>query len=273
MHVSSETATPDPRTGVTLRALPLAAVAGIALVSMLLPEHVVATVNLVGYAVCHRIPARSFYVAGNQLPMCARDTGMFSAALLSLVALATLRRSRASEFPPRPYAFVFVGCFVAWAIDGVNSYVLLATGHELLYTPQNWLRLATGAAMGVALSAYVAALFNQATWSRPDVEPTIGRWREVAGLAGIALAVIAAVVWRPDFLYGPIAVVSTLGVITLLTIVNGLLVLVIIKRHGLIERWCQLVPPLAVGLLLTALQIAAIDVLRAALTQHLNLPF
>jgi hypothetical protein len=41
---------------------------------------------------------------------------------------------------------VFGLCFLAWAFDGLNSYFLLATGREMLYAPQNWLRLATGAA-------------------------------------------------------------------------------------------------------------------------------
>ena len=39
----------------------------------------------VGYAVCHRIPERSFFFGYNQLPVCARDTGMFGAALMGIL--------------------------------------------------------------------------------------------------------------------------------------------------------------------------------------------
>lgn len=240
---------------------------------MLVPQQLLAPLDLIGYAVCHRIPARTFFVDGNQLPVCARDTGMFSTALISLAAFAYFLRTRASRFPARPYAAALALCFVAWAFDGVNSYFLLATGRELLYAPQNWLRLATGAAMGAALSAYVAALFNQATWAQPADAHTIGSWRGVAGLGAIALGVIATVLWRPDFLYGPIAVISALGVVSLLTIVNGLLVLIALRRHGRVERWSELALPLAAGLALTMVEIAAIVALRFALTQSLGLPY
>ena len=43
--------------------------------------------NVVGYAVCHRIPDRSFIIGGAQLPLCARDTGMFTAALATIAEL------------------------------------------------------------------------------------------------------------------------------------------------------------------------------------------
>jgi uncharacterized membrane protein len=273
MRALSNDGAPGTQTHDWLRALPIALIAGLALITLVLPDQALAALNWIGYAVCHRIPARSFFVAGNQLPVCARDTGMFSAALLGLAAFAFVLRTRASSFPPRPFAYVFAAAFLAWAFDGVNSYFMLATGRAMLYTPQNWLRLATGAAMGIALSAYVAAFFNQAEWADVDPGPTVRRWRGVGGLALIALGVIGVVLWRPDFLYGPIALVSALGVIALLTIVNGLLVLIARRRHGRVERWSELALPCAAGLALTAIEIAVIDLLRTALTQSLNLPY
>ena len=56
---------------------PLAVLAVVAALALALPGQVGELANTVGYAVCHRIPDRSFIIGGAQLPLCARDTGMF----------------------------------------------------------------------------------------------------------------------------------------------------------------------------------------------------
>jgi uncharacterized membrane protein len=40
---------------------------------------------LVGSVVCHQLPERSFHLAGAQLPVCARCTGLYVGAALGLV--------------------------------------------------------------------------------------------------------------------------------------------------------------------------------------------
>lgn len=268
---------PHPNTTTTepawLRYVPALALAALVVLTMLLPKDALRVFDWVGYAVCHRIPTRSFFIAGTQLPVCARDTGMFSAALLGLVMFAATLHTRAALFPRRPALFVFALAFGLWAFDGFNSYFLLATGRTLFYMPQNWLRLVTGALMGASLSAFVSALFNQAVWQDATNTTVAAGWRDVSKLAGVAALVIAVVLWQPDFLYGPIALVSGLGVVTLLTIVNGLLVLIVLKRHGQVQHWQQLMLPLFAGFALTLIEVIAIDLLRATLTAGMALPF
>jgi uncharacterized membrane protein len=273
MNPSARHNTPTVPEPSWLRYVPLMALAALSLIAMLLPHEVLRIFDVVGYAVCHRIPTRSFFVDGTQLPVCARDTGMFSAALLSMVMYATTLKTRASHFPRRPMVFALAAGFFLWAFDGFNSYFLLATGQTLFYMPQNWLRLVTGALMGAALSAFVVALFNQAVWQQPANTSTVSRWSDVAKLAGVAAGVIAVVLWQPDFLYGPIALISGLGAVALLTIVNGLLVLIVIRKHGQVYLWRQLLTPAIAGLVLTIIEVIAIDWLRSTLTTGLGLPF
>lgn len=258
-----------------INAWPIVALLAAVAAAVLLPTQALRMADLVGYAVCHRIPDRSFFVQGIQLPLCARDTGMFSAALLGLLSFAVIRPERVALFPRRPHLYALAAFAAAWALDGFNSYMLLARGEPLLYMPQNWLRLVTGAFMGAAVSSFVVPLFNSAVW-RPDLSasrPSVASWREVALLAGVALAVIAVVLWRPDFLYGPIALVSVLGVLLLLTVVNALLVLLLMKKESRIQRWTEMALPLMAGLMFTFTEIMAIALLRAWLTQELGLPF
>jgi uncharacterized membrane protein len=273
MNQSVSQHTPSATEPAWLRFAPLAVLAVLAFITLLLPKEALRVFDVVGNAVCHRIPARSFFIAGTQLPVCARDTGMFSAALLGLVMFAATLPTRAALFPRRPMLFALALAFALWAFDGFNSYFLLATGRTLFYMPQNWLRLVTGALMGASLSAFVAALFNQAVWRDVANTPTVARWRDVGKLAGVAALIIAVVLWQPDFLFGPIALMSGMGVVTLLTIVNGLLVLIVLRRHGQVLFWRQLVVPAIAGLTLTLIQVIAIDLLRSALTARIGLPF
>jgi uncharacterized membrane protein len=254
---------------------PVFALIVLAIVAALLPKPVIESLDVVGYAVCHRIPERSFFVSGIQLPLCARDTGMFSGALLGIVSFAVVQRKRVAQFPRKPFLFVLAAFFLIWGFDGFNSYMLLLRNQVLIYMPQNWLRLVTGAFMGITLSSFVVPLFNSAVW-KPDLtsnEASVATWRTVARLVSIAVGIIAVVLWQPDFLYGPIALLSTLGVLTLLVVVNMLLVILLMKRESRYERWGQLVLPLIAGISFTFTEILLIDLVRAALTQQFSLPY
>ena len=254
---------------------PLAVLGVIAALALALPQQVGELANVVGYAVCHRIPDRSFFVGGVQVPLCARDPGMFTAALATIVVYMVVEPRRFAIFPKLPHALVLVGLFLAWGFDGFNSYMLLATRQELIYTPQNWLRLVTGAGMGVSLGACVVALFNSAVW-KPELTsllPSVASWRDIGRLLLIAAGVIAVTLWQPAFLYGPLAAISALGAFGLLTIVNCLFVLLATKRQSAMDNWRQLQWPIAIGAFLTFNEVMLIVIARQALTASLGLPF
>jgi hypothetical protein len=170
--------------------------------------------------------------------------------------------SRAAAFPKGAVLWVLIGCFAAWGFDGVNSYALLLRREVLLYTPQNWLRLLTGAGMGATLGVCATALFNQVVWRVAHDVPVIERVTGLGPVALCALAVIGAALWRPAFLYGPLATLSGLGVIGLLTLVNSLLAMLITKRYGTFETWRAQLPFFALGLALAVGELAAIAALR-----------
>ena len=127
--------------------------------------------------------------------------------------------------------------------------------------------------MGVSLSVFVVALFNQAVWREQSLDAPIYRVSEVLRLWLLALGLIGLVLWQAPFLYGPIALGSVVGILMLLGMVNGLLVLLARGRHNRMSHWREIAPYLGIGLLLCVLEIAGIDVARSALTRSLGLPF
>ena len=64
------------------------------------PVGLLGKADAVGYAVCHRIDARSFHLGERPLPLCARCSGMYLGAMLGLT-YQVRTGWRKSGMPPR----------------------------------------------------------------------------------------------------------------------------------------------------------------------------
>ena len=226
--------------------------------------------DMVGYAVCHRIESHSFVIAGRQLPLCARCTGTFIGALLGLFGQAVvLRRRRDAEFPPALIIVILVGFTLSWAADGLNSYMQLIGGPHL-YEPKNWLRLTTGALNGLTMSALVYPVFNFTLWRRPAHTRTIRDLRDLGMLFLLEAGLVGLVLTRWDFLLYPLALLSALGVLALLTSVNSMLVVMLVQRENVAANWREAIVPLLAGFTASLIQIGVIDIVRYTLTGALS---
>ncbi len=136
--------------------------------------------RLVGYGLCHQLPQRSFFAGGHQLPVCARDTGIYLGFMASLMLMAAIDRGRRRAGFPRAWV-VAVGVLLLGAMvyDGLTSYAgLRAT--------TNALRLATGLGTGWALPLMVVPMLNSSLWTDPSAERVLGGRGETAmWLAGL----------------------------------------------------------------------------------------
>jgi uncharacterized membrane protein len=234
------------------------------------PGGLLSEMDMVGYAVCHRIPERSFVIAGRQLPLCARCTGTFIGALVGFFGQAVvLRRRRAAEFPP-PFIFaILIGFTLLWATDGINSYMTLINAPHV-YEPRNWLRLTTGAFQGLTMSAFVYPVFNFTLWRDSVPERTIRNLRELGILILLQVGLIGLVLTEWEILLYPLAMLSAVGVLTLLTSINSMIVLMLVRRENTVDTWRSSIIPLLAGLTLSLIQIGVIDLIRYALTGTLE---
>jgi uncharacterized membrane protein len=244
----------------------------ILLLYLLAPPHgLLDKADHAAYAVCHRIPERSFVLAGRPLPLCARCSGTYLAAAAGLIVLAALGKRRAARFPAPAILVVFGIFLLAWAIDGFNSILTLIPGLPYLYEPNNLLRLVTGALEGLAIAAVVLPLANLTLWANPEPQRSVGSWRDLARLLVAAAAVIALVSseW-PPLLY-PLALLSELAILALVGLVNAMFVLILLRREGRATRPREALMPLLLGLALAVLELSTIGLARAALTERLGL--
>lgn len=237
------------------------------------PSSVLGKADMVGYAICHRMADRSFIIAGHQLPLCARCTGTFLGAILGLVAMLLLGRWRASSLPPVGVLAVLLAFTGLWAFDGVNSYLTLFPGAPSLYQPRNWLRLTTGMLNGLTLISFTFPLLNFVLWQEPAPERAIKNVSELLAILPAVAVLIYLVQAEIDWLLYPLAILSSLGVVMLLTFINAIIAAVVLGREGYARHWLQALVPLTVGLALAIVEMTAMILLRAYLTTALGLSF
>ncbi len=262
-----------PRFNAVLRwIIPLAATLALAAWFYIAPPGLLGKADAVGYAVCHRIDERSFHVFGRQLPLCARCTGEFNAAALALIFQGFVSRRR-NKLPSRGILAVMVVFFLAFAMDGSNSYLYLLKQSSPgildaipnLYVPNNTLRLFTGSGMGIALAAVLYPVVQQTVWRESDERPALG-WKTFGILTAIVFLVDLLVLTDSPIVLYPVAILSTLGVLGLLTMVFSILWMIIMRTENSFNTFGQLWLSGAAGLTLALLLIVGIDLLRFSFT-------
>jgi uncharacterized membrane protein len=237
------------------------------------PWTVLGKTRLVGYAICHQISERSFHIAGQQLPLCARCTGIYMGALTTFTLMAVWGRRRAAKLPSVPITLVLLAFIFSMGVDGINSYLSFFPNMPHLYEPQNWLRLTTGTLEGLALSALVFPVLNYSLWRDAVNTPSVQSFKELGLMVTIGAVIIILVLLElPPLLY-PLATLSTLGVLLMLGSVNTMIVLALTRREGYALTWQQAVLPIAMGVALAFLEIGGMDALRTILTRMFDLPF
>ncbi|MBN1390298.1 MAG: DUF2085 domain-containing protein [Candidatus Thermoplasmatota archaeon] len=95
---------------------------------------------------CHQMDRRSFFLNGNQMPVCSRDIGLFSGLFLGCVAGSSYRKGMKLR--------VLVFFLAPMAVDGLLQAL---TSYESF----NILRLLTGSLGGMGIGTYVNGSFIQ----------------------------------------------------------------------------------------------------------------
>ena len=236
------------------------------------PPGLLGKADAIGYAVCHRIGERSFHIGERQLPLCARCTGEFYAAGITLLFLAITSKKKAG-MPGWKLGAPLLLFLIAFGVDGSNSYLYLLKQTSNgpfgnipnLYIPNNTLRLFTGSGMGIALASIVFPAFNQSTWKIYDPSPALD-WKKLGALIGIIFVINLLILTEIEFILFPIALLSVLGVLALLIIVFSMAWLLMMRSENAFDSLPQMWLPFLAGTTLAFILITAIDLLRFNLT-------
>ena len=251
--------------------VPIAAFLAFAAWFYISPPGLLGKADAIGYAICHRIDERSFQIGDRQLPLCARCTGEFYSAGISLIVFALVSK-RQSGMPGWKLGAPLLIFFLAFGIDGSNSYLYLLKESSgalqnipNLYIPNNTLRLFTGSGMGIALASILYPAFNQTVWREPNPERALD-WKKLGMLVGSIVVINLLILTDAHIILYPIAILSVLGVLALLIIVFSMVWLLIMRQENVFSRMREMALPFLAGTTLAFLMITAIDLLRLKLT-------
>lgn len=215
----------------------------------------------IGFGLCHQLPERSFFGGGIQVPVCARDTGIYAGFLLGFIFFRVLHwRERPASLPPRKVMPLLALFVLVMVIDGGTSYMGLRES-------TNELRLITGLTTGFALAAFVFPLINGQLWSAPGGGRLLDRPGEIAGFV-LAVPVAYFMLWTVAPLAGIIYPWLIAGaIIFTFTSVNLILVTLLPVFERKASKAAQVIPAVLAALALTVLQLFLASGVRIWLTR------
>lgn len=216
------------------------------------------------YATVHGVCAQvhNTSIAGYQLPLCARNTGIYGAMTVSMLVLFAMRRHRYAEYGSRWLLVALALPTVIMAVDGFNS-LLNDLNWTHLYQPVNAIRTFTGTFAGIAIAVFFVPTLNRVLRANAIAKPVIAHPAELLIWWGSAAVYAGLVVWGPAFVYWPLAILSWVGIIGILLISNTFAVAVAAGYDQTrIHHLSQLVKPFLIATVITAVELGAMSWLR-----------
>lgn len=219
--------------------------------------------------ICAQLPTHSFYPGGEQLPLCARNTGIYLGVGIGLTLLVARGHGRSARLPGGGVALILLGGVALMAVDGFNSLFLdLHLPH--LYTPNNLLRLATGLLTGTAMAAYLLPVVNGVLWRRPTDEAAYPAPRSLLMVAPWLVVAFLVVASQTAVILYPVALLSTASVVATLAGINLTFALALSGRVGRFERWGQTWPLLTGVVALAVLELIGLFFVKQSLLQSIG---
>ncbi len=224
------------------------------------PPGLLGKADAAGYAVCHRIEARSFHIGDRQTPLCARCSGMYLGALLGIGYLSRFGKQAGM---PSTKIMIALGVFLAaFALDGANSYLQLFPNAPRLYQPENWLRLLTGTGVGLGIAAVLMPVINQSLWQTYDSRRALNGWKQFLPLLGLAGLLDLVILSDNPLLLYPLALLSGASIFLILSMVYTIVWIMLTKQENKFMRYREIGFFLLAGFLIALLQIIALDAVR-----------
>ncbi|HEY1015955.1 MAG TPA: DUF2085 domain-containing protein [Herpetosiphonaceae bacterium] len=229
----------------------------------LLPGTFVEKLNWTVHGVCAQ--EHKLYLGGVSMPLCQRNTGLYSGVLATLLTLLLMGRSHASKLPPRPILLTLLAGIAWMGVDGFNS-LFLDMGAPHLYEPQPVLRILSGLAMGMAVGTFLLFAINASLRSDPRRDQRIiGGWREYGLLALANLLIFVLIRLGGVWVLYPLAIFSTLGIFLVMFTVNLLVIAMVGNYENAVRRMVQLAAPAMGALVLTAVEFGLLAWARMAI--------
>ncbi len=207
-----------------------------------------------------------------QLPLEARDFGIYVGFLVTWIYLILLGRGRAKGLP-RAWMLIVMVLFVGiMGVDGLNAFFYDIQVIPHLYTPRLELRLATGLLCGIAFTGFLVPVVNFSLWRENDMRPVFGDWKQFVGACALLVVLFALNASELGILFWPLAIVTSASTIILIALINMVFVNSMFGREGRAATWRDALNPFAAGVVLAIIELSAMSLLRFVVLGNAVLP-
>jgi uncharacterized membrane protein len=112
---------------------------------------------------CHQLPERSYFIAGEKFAVCSRCTGVYAGVLITLLGYPLIRSLRSVSIPPRRWLFLF----------SLPLLIDFGLGFLGIWENTHWSRFITGFLFGGVIVFYVMpAIAELSQWGRRAKQPS-----------------------------------------------------------------------------------------------------
>ncbi len=205
----------------------------------------------IAFAICPQRPSHSLFFGGVQMPIEAREGGIFAGFALGVAYLFAIGRGKSGELPSTKLLAPLVGFIALMGLDGLNAVAYdfyLSTP----YTPNLPMRLGTGLLAGLGVAGILWPVFNQTMWCLVPPAPSFSKLSEVGTAVFLLILFWLAGLSGWSFLLYPISIIAIAGQVILLTTLMTTLAAALFRLDGRAETVMDLIPLLFLGLALTA---------------------
>jgi uncharacterized membrane protein len=205
----------------------------------------------IAFAICPQRPSHSLFFGGVQMPIEAREGGIFAGFALGVVYLFIKGRGRSGELPSTRLLALLVGFIALMGLDGLNA-VAYDFYLPTPYAPNLPMRLGTGLLAGLGVAGILWPMFNQTMWRLVPRVPSFGKLPEVGTAVFLLVLFWLSGLSGWSFLLYPISIIAIAGQVALVTLLMTTLAAALLRLDGRAVTVLDLVPLLLLGLALTA---------------------
>jgi uncharacterized membrane protein len=214
----------------------------------------------VGSSVCHQIPSHSFSNSDTQFPLCARCSGLYLGSFIGLAYFFTQGKRKA--VPKKGFLLLLLFLFLAWAGDGVNSFISAFMNRNILYETNNITRLVTGFGMGFVMATALITLFNLTVWKDGIDKPVLTDIRQVAGYTLLSAITGWVLLSSWAIFFYAFAYISIVTVMIIITLLYTIFWIIMLRKENSFTAWKSIGLFLIAGFATALLQITLLNMLR-----------
>jgi uncharacterized membrane protein len=214
----------------------------------------------VGSSVCHQIPSHSFSNSDTQFPLCARCSGLYLGSFIGLAYFFTQGKRKA--VPKKGFLLLLLFLFLAWAGDGVNSFISAFMNRNIIYETNNITRLVTGFGMGFVMATALITLFNLTVWKDGIDKPVLTDIRQVAGYTLLSAITGWVLLSSWAIFFYAFAYISIVTVMIIITLLYTIFWIIMLRKENSFTAWKSIGLFLIAGFATALLQITLLNMLR-----------